>query len=62
MGGFRGDSEGVSGKIQMLYKADDRSSLLCFISPQVLWLPFQHKQNTSPLTLNSHDYDHLFHK
>lgn len=23
---------------------------------------FQHKQNTSTRTLNSHDYDHLFHK
>lgn len=40
MGGFRGDSEGFSEKFQMLYKADDPGSLLCFISPQVLRLPF----------------------
>ena len=31
---------GFSGKFQKLYKADDPGSLLCFTSPQILWLPF----------------------
>lgn len=55
--------KGFSGKFQKLYKADDPSSLLCFISPQVYGFPFfQHEQTTSTLILKSHDCNHLCHK
>lgn len=64
MGGFCGDSGGVSGKFQELY-----NRLMTLVLYYVLFhlkfygFPFfQHKQNTSSVRLHSHDYDHLFHK